>query len=205
MLRRLILALVVGLGSGACGGSDTALAGQRAIAGHIDVASLDLQTADTAVIAAQTALAQGRPWRATRLLAPVLADSTRRTPEAVLLAATAASEWEGWDEARAILEGAPWLDTLAAGLGRELLARAALERRADDEAAVQSRAAVAAARAPQDRAVRLVLLARALDRLDQRDSAEAAYARAATLMPAVGDWLRLRAAGVEPERSARAV
>src|SRR5688572_5403673 len=46
---------------------------------------------DTTVAEAERALAQGRPWHATELLAPVLADSARRTPQVLLLAATAAA------------------------------------------------------------------------------------------------------------------
>ena len=53
---------------------------------------------DTTLAAAERALNEGHAWRATRLLAPVLQDSARRTPAAVLLAARAAAGWEGWSE-----------------------------------------------------------------------------------------------------------
>ena len=54
------------------------------------------RVADSLVAAAAIALERGRPWQASRLIAVVLADSARRTPDAVMLAATAASRWGGW-------------------------------------------------------------------------------------------------------------
>jgi len=42
---------------------------------------------DTTLAAAERALQSGHAWQATRLLAPVLRDASRRTPAAVLLAA----------------------------------------------------------------------------------------------------------------------
>jgi len=61
--------------------------------------------ADTLIAAAAQALEQGRPWEASRLIAPVLADSTRRTSDALMLAATAASRWNGWREVVRLLAG----------------------------------------------------------------------------------------------------
>ncbi|MGH7630075.1 MAG: hypothetical protein ACREOF_11990, partial [Gemmatimonadales bacterium] len=40
---------------------------------------------DTALAAATVALERGLPWRASAILAPLVADSTRRSPDAVLL------------------------------------------------------------------------------------------------------------------------
>ncbi|MGH7519606.1 MAG: hypothetical protein ACREOC_19400, partial [Gemmatimonadales bacterium] len=91
---------------------------------------------DTALTAATVALERGLPWRASAILAPLVADSARRSPDAVLLAATAASRWRGWREVRDLLLNAPWLDSVAGGEGRRLLARAALEL-GDDSAAVR--------------------------------------------------------------------
>jgi hypothetical protein len=64
--------------------------------------------------------------------------------------------------------------------------------------------AVSAATADRDRGIRLTLLARALDRIDSRDSSRVAYEQAATLLPEAGDWLRLRAAGVSEDSTTRA-
>jgi soluble lytic murein transglycosylase len=55
-----------------------------------------------------------------------------------------------------------------------------------------------------DSTLTLVLRARAYDRAGQLDSARAAYAAAADQLPRVGDWLRLRAAGVTPDSASRA-
>jgi tetratricopeptide (TPR) repeat protein len=98
----------------------------------------------------------------------------------------------------------PWIATRFGGEALELLARAALERGDAEEA--RSRAGEALRVAPDNasRAVRRVLLARALDRLDLTDSAAATYRRAADALPAVRDWLTLRAAGSTKDAGARA-
>lgn len=159
-------------------------------------------TAGPAVAAARSALAAGQPWRASRLLAPVLRDSAARTPEVLLLAAEAASRWDGWTEVEQLLGGADWLDVRDGGRGRELLARATLNRTDDTAAVRHARLAVADA-APATRGVRLILLARAYDRLEQRDSAAAAYARAAQALPAIADWLTFRQVAVTGDSAVR--
>ena len=159
---------------------------------------------DTTVAAAERALEQRRPWHATELLAPIVGDSTRRTPHIVLLAATAAAEWRGWRQVRELLSTETWLDTLEGGRGRALLARAALGLGEDSAAAIQARLAADAATDDRERGIRLVLLARALDRIDARDSARVNYERAARLLPSATDWLMLRAAGVTVDSAARA-
>ena len=160
--------------------------------------------ADTSVTAAGEALSRGLAWRASRILAPVLRDSARRTPAAVVLAARAAGEWGGWGEVRRLLDAEPWVDTLFGGDGRALLARAALERGDAAAAARHASAAVGTATTPRDRGERLVVLARALDRLDSLAAAAAAYDGAAGVLPDVGDWLRFRAGIVTPDSAARA-
>ena len=123
---------------------------------------------DSTLALAGEALARGRPWQATRLLSVVLRDSSSRTPQAVFLAATAASEWGGWGEVLQLLQSEPWVDTLYGGRARVLLARAALERNADTVAL--GHALIALRRDPLS-GERLMLLATALDRLEARDSA----------------------------------
>lgn len=153
---------------------------------------------------AAAALAEGRPWRATLLLEPIVRDSATRTPAAVLLAARAAAGWEGWRRVERLLGGEPaWLDSLDGGLGRELLARAALDRRADSTAIGHAERAVAVARDDQRRGERLTLAARAHDRVKSWASARDLYLRAASNLPAVADWLVLRAAAVTADDSAR--
>jgi soluble lytic murein transglycosylase len=151
--------------------------------------------ADSLVADAADALERGRPWQASRLIAIVLADSSRRTPDALMLAATAASRWGGWPEVGRLLDGQTWLDTAYGGRGRRLLARAALEQGADSAALGH---ALLAPVSPVDSVdgERLVLLATALDRLHARDSAAATWARAAERLPTIAGWLRVRAAAV---------
>ena len=160
-------------------------------------------TDDPVVAVARAALAEGRPYRATRILEEALSAPERRTPEVLLLAARAASEWGGWSNIPRLLNGERWLDE-APGEGRELLARAALAEGRNEDATRESASAVAAASTDSARGVRLTLLARALDRRDVLDSSATAYMSAASLLPAAADWLRLRAAGVTADSAARA-
>lgn len=162
-----------------------------------------LEPSDSAVVAANTHLARGRPWYAYQALRPALADSTRRSPSVIFLAATAASRWGGWREVERLLGPAEWTDSLFNGEGRVLLIRAALERNADSLAAARAVLAVEYARDRVSRGERLVLLARALDRRNRLDSSRATYLRAASDLPALHDWLVLRAAGVAPTRARR--
>jgi soluble lytic murein transglycosylase len=163
-----------------------------------------VRSSDPDVRAAQELLAQGHAYRATQRLGPLLADSARRTPEAVLVAAAAAAGWEGWPEVRRLLEGQAWVDSLDDGRGRMLLTRAALIARDAPAALAHASASLMDARTEAERGERLTLLARALDQLDQRDSAARTYERAAALVPAASDWRLLRAAGVESRPDARA-
>lgn len=156
---------------------------------------------------AEAALAAGQPWRATQLLAPILATSDTRTPQSVLLAARAAAGWEGWAMVRRLLEPAPWLDNQFDRLGQRLLAEAALAEQRNAQAlgfAQQAVMLTAQGRSTREQGERLLLLARAYDRADQRDSAAAGYLRAAKLLPEVADWIQLRAAGVTDDSVARA-
>ena len=190
------LAALLALG---CGGGDSS--GLQT--GDPADTALVVESTDPAVADAQAALAEGRPWRATQVLAPALASPERRTPEVVLLAATAASGWGGWAEVERLLAAEPWIDTHFDGRARTLLARAALARGADTAAVQHAEAALRAAPSTE-RGMRLVLLARALDRLDAFDSSRVMYERAAAQMPDVGEWLRLRAAGVSADSAQRA-
>ena len=159
---------------------------------------------DSILISAATALQNGQPWRAARILEPALRDSTQRTPERVLLAARAAAQWGGWSHVDRLLAREPWLDSRFDGLGRELLARAATARREDTVVLRQAKLAVAVAGTSQERGGRVVLIARAFDRMDSLERAATAYAEAASLLPDIGDWLRLRAAAVTADSAARA-
>jgi soluble lytic murein transglycosylase len=157
---------------------------------------------DTLLETARTALNAGRPWQASRLITPVVQDSTLRTPPAVFLAANAASRWGGWPEVGRLLQGELWLDSLFDGRARVLLARSALEAGADSLALSHALAARKGTDAETE-GERLFLLATALDRLDARDSAAASYKRAAAVLPQISDWILLRAAAVTADSAGR--
>ena len=168
-------------------------------------ASASVAVRDSVLALAREAIAEGRPWRATRLLAPIMRDSSLRTPEVELVAATAAAGWHGWRETDQLLRNATWLDTAYDGEGRELLARAALGLGRDSNAVVQARAAVRQAADPVSRGERLVLLGQALEGIGSYDSASAGYRAAADLLPLVRDWLYLRAVGTATDSANRAM
>lgn len=198
-----IAALAV-TGAIACGDAD---AGQREqpSQGDVDLAAaspLVSMQGDPLAVQADSLVRAGRPWRATALVAPKLTAPQSAAPELRLAGARAAAAWEGWSEVDRLLRGAPWLDGQFGGEGRELLARSVLERAQD--ARVDAAAALADARDDACRVTRHVLLARTYDRANVRDSAAAHYAAAAARLPSVADWLRLRAAGVTDDSSARA-
>ena len=171
--------------------------------------AVDVTRADTSHVSgdplasrADSLVRAGRHWRATILLASRLRQPASAPPETRLVGARAAAGWEGWTEVDRLLRGTPWLDSLFAGEGRELLARAELERAQDARA--DARLAVADARTDASRVTRLVLLARALDRANELDSAAASYSAAARRVPEIADWLALRAAGAMNDSAARA-
>jgi len=162
----------------------------------LSTAPSPVPSTDEDVRAAQVDLAEGNAWRATRRVHAALRDPERRSPEALLVMARSAAAWRGWTLVNAALAYEPWIDSRFGGEARELLARSALERGDATAAAAHAEAGVRAATNPAVRSARLVLLARALDRLDERrDSASAVYRRAADGLPAVREWLLLRAAG----------
>jgi soluble lytic murein transglycosylase len=161
------------------------------------------RVADSILADVRDALSRGRPWQASRLVAPVLDDPALRSPIAVYLAATAASQWGGWGQVGRLLEGETWLDSLFGGRGRVLLARSALELGADSSALWHALAAPRGVDAEAE-AERLLLLATALERVDARDSAAATYERAAGHLPLVADWLLIRAAAVTDDSAGRA-
>ena len=196
--------LVLGCASTACAQSP-----EREASGETVSAAADLSagvharlSAEPMVMRADSLVRAGRPWRATVLLSPSVRAPASASPAVRLVAARAAAGWQGWAEVDRLLRGAPWLDSSLDGEGRELLARSALER--GQPAQDDARAALTAARTATERAVRRVLLARALDRADLRDSATKLYAAAAAQLPAAADWLRLRAAGVSADSGERA-
>jgi soluble lytic murein transglycosylase len=197
------IALLGGLwASTACGQTPDARATARG--GEVDLrqATSARLGSDPLAARADSLVRAGRPWRATALLAPRLRTPESATPELRIAGARAAAGWDGWTEVDRLLENAPWLDSQFGGEGRELLVRSALER--GQNASADAHLALDAAKDEPTRVVRGILLARAYDRANVRDSAAASYSAAAARLPAVADWLHLRAAGVTGDSSARA-
>ena len=159
--------------------------------------------ADPVYRAAVAALAERRPWRAESLLAPALADPARRSPWTVLLAADAAAALGRWERVDSLLAGFPLDDAGVGVTARLLLARVALERADARAATEQARVIRVLATTAEARGQALVLLARAQERLGERDSARVAYAEAAPLLAPASDWLTLRAAALTASDRAR--
>jgi soluble lytic murein transglycosylase len=200
MITRLIV--VIAVLTTACGSSNEATAaGEVTATSGADAANEIAQ--NDALKAAQAAIDAGHPWRATQLVTPLIRDAAKTTPAAVLVAARAAAQWEGWAEVDRLLAGQTWIDTRFDGEGRELLTRSALERGVDSAALTQALAGVRTATAGA-RPVRLVLLARALERNNHFDSAAVVYTRAAESLRPIRDWLHLRAAGSIADSAKRA-
>ena len=202
MTRRLYIALSASLWAAtACAQTDSPSARGES---RVDppLAGAPRLTGDPVAVRADSLVRAGRPWRATRVLAPQLRAPASASPELRLAGARAAWGWEGYTEVDRLLRDAPWLDTQFGGEGRELLARSALERGQD--AVPDAQLALADATTDAARVVRRVLLARAYDRANRSDSAAAAYSAGAARLPKVADWLRLRAAGAMPDSGARA-
>src|SRR5581483_3322233 len=204
-MRRLLSIVIVSCTIGAAACRDSHEASAAGDVGSAPSGALARAIAQNDVLkAAQAAIDDGHPWRATQMLAPVLRDPEKRTPAALVVAARAAAGWGGWQEIDKLLGSELWLDSQFDGEARELLARSALERGVDTAALTQSAAAVRDAKGADARAVRLVLLARALERNNQFDSAASTYSRAAETLRPVRDWLLLRTAGTESDSAKRA-
>lgn len=155
----------------------------------------------------QAALRNGQAFRATQLVAPLLTSPRTRTPEVIIVAAEAAAGWEGWSTVRRLLAEQPWLDGRFDRLGRRLLAEAALADSEPVRALGHARAAAEPTLMPRERderARRLVLLARSHEQMKEWDSATVHYHAAADLAPSIRDWLLLRAAGVSRDSATRA-
>jgi soluble lytic murein transglycosylase len=204
-MRQLTAAILLGglWGTMACG-SDAAHGADGESVSVVDLTTATVRAAvdgDPLARQADSLVRAGRAWRASALLAPRLRAPDGASPEIRLAGARAAAAWEGWSEVERILRGADFLDRQFGGEGRELLTRADLERGQDGIA--DARLALDAAGTDPSRVERRVLLARAYDRANASDSASTAYLAAASRLPRVSDWLRLRAAGVLSDSATR--
>ncbi|HEV2150035.1 MAG TPA: hypothetical protein VGR37_21740, partial [Longimicrobiaceae bacterium] len=136
-------------------------------------------------------LETGQNWRAARALRGYLGRRDDPDPAAVLLAARAEAGWGGWENVRVLLEGEPWLDSIAGGEGWHLLGRALEEDRKWEEAAAAYTRSLRAAGADTTRDRALVTELRrglVLLRLGQTEEGMEALERVRTHDPAVSGW-----------------
>jgi soluble lytic murein transglycosylase-like protein len=121
------------------------------------------------------------------------------SPDQVLLAARAAAATKAWPAVLRLLTERTWLDTIAAGEGRLLIARALHETGSPREAIGSFEKALASqniawlAPSSRSRMEALVGLALAYERIGQPEEATARYAEAATGYPSLERWLLLSA------------
>ena len=160
--------------------------------------------ADPVFREASEALQQRRPWRTEALLAPLLADSAAPSEWVVILAAEAAGATDRWERVDSLLSAAAFENPYTRSEARLLRARSALERGDANGALEHAIVARDLAESPSMRAPAHVFLARAYERLGQRDSAIAAYSAAAVVLKPVSDWLTLRATSLTRDSAVRA-
>ncbi len=154
------------------------------------VRALPRTEAVLATLEAERLLAQQRPYAAWQLLRNIPEVDGPASQAASLVAARAAVEWGGWEEARAALAGRDWLASAAAGEGLLLLARAE-EELGNLAAAMSAYRGYLQVGNAREQGIGHARLARLLDRHGRHDEAAIEYARAAAAAPDVADWLRV--------------
>ncbi len=148
---------------------------------------------DDPLAAATAALEQGRHWYASRLLNE-LDGQRRQSPEAVLLAARADAGRRAWADVARRLSSAAWLDSIGAGDGRALLARAQIETGQHEQALLNYRKFLDYSIERVPRVLSEIGMARAHDALGEGEAAAAALLRAAGSIPELEPWVLMRAA-----------
>lgn len=142
-------------------------------------------------------LENGQAWRAARVLRDHLRQPENRSPEAILLAATAEAGWGGWPRVREYLEQVSWLGEVRDGEGWYLLARAREEAEAWEQAyeAYQQFLSTPAASTDPD-AARVALLRQGilLIHLDRTEEAARALSGVSQEAPAIADRIDILAA-----------
>ncbi len=159
-------------------------------------------SAAAALASARTLIDSGFAWRASLILDPVVRSPFQNSPAAELLAAESAAGWEGWSRVRSLLEGKSWLGSDSSGTGYHLLALAALHQGRDSLAAWAASLAYAQSDSASS-APRQLLLAQALERQELFDSASTLYLNASRTLRPIGNWILLRAAGVQRDSAQR--
>jgi len=172
------------------------------------VRALPRTEAVIATVEAQRFLEAGRPWAAWQALRGHVDVPGPAGAAANLLAAQAATRWEGWSEVRSVLADRAWLAEYAGGEGLFLLARAE-EELGNLTAAARTYERYAALGSARQRGHARVRLGTLEARLGRHAEAAAAYEAAAGDLPDVADWLRVlqldqRVAAGDPSATALA-
>jgi soluble lytic murein transglycosylase len=140
---------------------------------------------------ALNALRQGRYLRASTIMREFLAAHGDSAPGAILIAAQAEAGIGDWAAVEQLLKGRPWLDSIGAGHGWDLLGRSQLQLGHFDES---SRAFARYLQIDQtagnrQQGIAQIRKATAYVNALKYDSAIAAYDRAATMLPQIRDWI----------------
>lgn len=164
-------------------------------AGRVSAASA--AEPDSVPAEALDALQQGRYLRASLILRDYLASAVDTTPGTLLLTAEAEAGWGDWEVVERLLAGRAWLDSVAAGQGWYLLGRSQLElgRWEESGRSLARYLEVAEDLGDHARGFGELRRAAALREAGKTEDALAAYDRAAELVPQIGDWVQVYAAG----------
>jgi soluble lytic murein transglycosylase len=139
----------------------------------------------------------GRFMHASLILREHFATVQDTSAEDLLLAARAEAGWGNWDYVERLLAGRAWLDTLEGGLGWDVLGRGYLAREQWSRSAGAFASYLASAHAADPEMRGLAELRRARAHTFAKEFADAytAYTAARGLLPSIGGWIALRAAG----------
>lgn len=158
---------------------------------------LGAQRLELVVARAESLAGAGRPWHAAETL--LAAHGREARPDAWLVVEGAKAELRArrFDQARALLEGQPWLEEYADGEALAVLAEAEANLSLEDRAAAHF---AAARRHSKGARAALMAVREGIEReaLGDAEAAARAYRAARQLAPlaSIDPWLRLRVAGV---------
>ena len=146
---------------------------------------------------ALVALREGRYLRASEVMRDYLATyGDSAAPGAVLFAAQAEAGLGDWERVEQLLRDKPWLDSIGAGRGWDLLGRSQLQLGHFDQSSrsLTRYLEIAGNVGNRQQGIAEIRKATAFVSATRYDSAIAAYGRAAVMLPQIEDWIRIFAA-----------
>lgn len=155
------------------------------------------------------AAAEGRFWRASRLMEDHLTTVADTSAQLLILAARLDAGWGNWAGVNVRLSGREWLDDAEAGAGLELLGRSQIEM-GQSLAGASSLQRYLDRAELDDRARGLTEIRRGLALVEgggvlQSEAALQAFSRAGQLLPSLSSWTSLYAAEAAAEAGDTAV